>query len=118
MNNKGFPLLPIQGVVQIVTTTDQRPVAESLAEDLLERRLAACVQIDGPMTSLYRWEGRIETSEEWRCVIKTLAELVEPVTYRIGLLHTYDVPEILVSAVDSVSEDYARWLREQVEKPS
>ena len=54
-----------------MTTTDSRPDAERLARDLVERRLAACVQVLGPISSTYRWQGAVETAEEWLCLIKT-----------------------------------------------
>ena len=56
-----------------MTTTDVRSDAERLARDLVERRLAACVQVLGPISSTYRWRGSIETADEWLCLIKTTA---------------------------------------------
>src|SRR5215212_1688119 len=56
-----------------MTTTDVRSDAERLARDLVERRLAACVQVLGPISSTYRWRGAIETADEWLCIIKTTA---------------------------------------------
>ena len=58
-------------VIQVVTTTDAKDKAQELAQHLVKLRLAACVQIDGPLESVYRWEDQIETSSEWRLTIKT-----------------------------------------------
>jgi periplasmic divalent cation tolerance protein len=59
--------------VQVITTTANQDDAERIARALVEARLAACVQVLGPMTSTYRWKGRIETAQEWQCVAKILA---------------------------------------------
>ncbi|MBN1458781.1 MAG: divalent-cation tolerance protein CutA, partial [Armatimonadetes bacterium] len=58
-------------VVQVQTTFDNREDAERIGLLLVERRLAACVQICGPIKSIYRWQGNIETAEEWLCLVKT-----------------------------------------------
>lgn len=58
--------------IQITTTTGNRQDAEQIAADLISRRLAACVQVNGPIASTFRWQGKVETAEEWACVIKTI----------------------------------------------
>ncbi|MGH7757607.1 MAG: divalent-cation tolerance protein CutA, partial [Vulcanimicrobiaceae bacterium] len=78
--------------VQIVTTTATREDAERIARALVERRLAACVQIDGPIVSHYRWQGAVEAGSEWRCAIKTRAALFDTVAAAIRELHPYEVP--------------------------
>ncbi len=59
---------------QLSTTTGDHELAERIATELVDRRLAACVQITGPITSIYRWQGQIERAEEWLCVAKTTTD--------------------------------------------
>jgi periplasmic divalent cation tolerance protein len=100
-------------VIQIVTTTANAEDARRIARALVERRLAACVQIVGPIESVYRWEGKIETAAEFQCWIKTRAELYDRVEQTIRELHTYDVPEILAVPVVQGSAAYLEWLRRE-----
>ena len=101
-------------VIQVVTTTDNQPLAQAIAQDLVESRLAACVQVGGPVTSVYRWQGRVETATEWTCTIKTVRDLYHVVESRIRRLHNYEVPEIVVLPLVDGSEAYLAWLRAQV----
>lgn len=100
--------------LQVVTTTDSRESAASIADALVERRLAACVQVAGPITSTYWWNGRRESSEEWICVIKTEASVYGALEKAILDIHPYDVPEILATPVAAGSSTYLAWLGEQL----
>ena len=100
--------------LQVVTTTEQREDAERIARELVERRLAACAQIVGPIRSVYRWQGDIEMAEEWQCWAKTRRELYEPVEQAIRQLHGYQVPEILAVPIIDGSADYLAWLDAEV----
>ncbi len=104
-------------ILQVQTTTDQQAAAMSIAQDLVDRRLAACVQISGPITSVYRWLGNLETAEEWTCTIKTTAELYAAVEQRIRQLHTYEEPEIIAIRITSASASYINWLTNQLSAP-
>jgi periplasmic divalent cation tolerance protein len=85
--------------VSVYTTIDSQKKAESLAAVCVERQLVACAQIDGPITSIYRWKGQVEKSIEYRLMLKTSVSLVDSLTRLIGELHTHDVPEFnIVSA--------------------
>ncbi len=66
------------------------------------------------MTSVYRWEGQIETATEWTCTIKTVGDLYRVVESRIRQLHTYQVPEIVALPLVDGSADYLAWLRQEV----
>lgn len=101
-------------VIQVVTTTGSRSEAERIARELVQQRLAACVQIDGPMTSVYRWQGAIETAEEWRLTVKSLGTLFPRLEAAIRALHSYETPEILATQVVGVSEAYRDWLTAEV----
>lgn len=100
--------------IQVVTTTAQKADAEKIAAALVERRLAACVQISGPIVSCYRWKGALERAEEWVCTIKTTAAAYPRVEQAIRQLHPYEVPEILALPVLAGSASYLAWLNEEV----
>jgi periplasmic divalent cation tolerance protein len=101
-------------VIQVVTTTDAKDKAQELAQLLVKLRLAACVQIDGPLESVYRWEDQIETSSEWRLTIKTRRGVYNEVEDAIRGCHDYEVPEILAMPVVIGNAKYVEWLNEQV----
>jgi len=96
--------------IQVVTTTALREEAERIARELVETRLAACVQIVGPIISTYRWQGKIELSEEWQCWAKTRGELFARVEEAIRRNHPYEVPEILAVPVVAGSASYLAWV--------
>ena len=100
-------------VVQVTTTAGTREEAEAIASVLLDGRLAACVQVLGPVESRYRWEGRLEAATEWLLVAKTTAGRYDEVEVAIRGIHSYDVPEILAVPVVAGSDTYLRWVAEQ-----
>lgn len=92
------------------TTTATREDAERLARAMVERRLAACAQVAGPIRSVYRWEGEIRDEPEFVVRFKTRAELTARLTDELAELHPYDVPEILLFAVHGGSRAYLDWI--------
>lgn len=100
--------------IQVVTTTEREEDARAIARALVEERLAGCVQIIGPITSIYRWQGRIETSREWQCWAKSRREHYEQIQETIRRLHPYEVPEILALDVVAGNPAYLQWLDDQV----
>ena len=101
--------------IQVTTTTENEKDALEIARSIVQRRLAACVQVVGPVTSTYRWQGEVETAREWQCQIKTRHDVYEAVEAAIVELHSYDVPEIIATEIVSASEAYGRWIDEQVD---
>ncbi len=99
--------------IQVVTTTARREEAQRIARELVEKRLAACAQVVGPITSIYRWQDKIETDEEWQCWCKTRGELFTQVEEAIRSMHPYETPEILAVPVVAGSERYLAWLDAQ-----
>jgi periplasmic divalent cation tolerance protein len=97
----------------VLTTTPSRAEAERIADRLVEEGLAACVQVAGPIWSVYRWEGKLERSEEWRCQAKCLRECYPQVEAAIRTLHPYQVPEIVAVPVAGGYEAYLTWLRQE-----
>ena len=103
--------------IQVITTTDKKEDAERIARRLVETRLAACVQIMGPITSIYRWKGKVETAGEWLCLIKSRQENYGAIERSIRSLHAYEIPEIMAVPVTAGSRDYLDWLRAELTDP-
>ena len=76
----------------------------------IERRLAGCIQIVGPITSHYWWKGAIETAEEWLCIIKSECRLYPELEQSIKKAHAYEIPEVTAFSIATGSERYLRWL--------
>lgn len=102
--------------IQVLTTTETKADAQTIANALVEKRLAACVQIIGPITSTYRWQEKVETAEEWLCIIKSRQDLYQALEKAILEAHPYDVPEILAIPVATGSKDYLKWLDGELEQ--
>jgi periplasmic divalent cation tolerance protein len=100
--------------IQIVTMSSDLADAERIATVLVANRLAACVQLSGPVESTYRWKDQIETSSEWCCTIKTLRALYPQVESKIRELHSYGEPEIVATAIVAASESYLDWIAKSV----
>lgn len=101
-------------ILGITTTTDSEETALSMARVLIHERIAACVQVDGPVRSFFRWQGKIEETNEWRVFAKTNSAQVEATISRIRELHNYDVPSILVETRKSANVDYSKWIDDSV----
>lgn len=102
------------GHVQVLTAAGSRDEADTIAAALLDARLAACVQIVGPMSSRYRWQGAVESAEEWLCLVKTTADRAEEVTAEIARVHSYETPEITVTPIVGGLAAYLAWIDEEV----
>jgi periplasmic divalent cation tolerance protein len=94
----------------VFTTVASSDDAHRMSQALVEQRLAACVQIDGPITSCYRWKGVVETAAEWRLAIKTRAAVYDQLEQAIRNLHTYEQPEIVALPITSGSAGYLSWI--------
>ncbi len=99
--------------ILIQTTTETREDAVRISRELVEKRLAACVQIIGPITSIYRWQGRVEEAEEFLCQIKTRNELFSQIKENLRKIHPYQVPEIVSIPITKGAESYCDWLRRE-----
>ena len=103
----------MERAVLVYTTWRSIVEAERAGRDIVERRLAACVNILPGMISHYWWEGKIERGEEAVMLVKTRASLAEAVRKAVKELHSYTTPAIMVLPVDSVDPDYHRWIVEE-----
>jgi periplasmic divalent cation tolerance protein len=99
----------------ILTTTGSKEEARKIANELVQRRLAACVNIVPKVESIYRWEGKVESAEEWMLIIKTDSAVFEKVRDAIKELHSYDLPECVSLSVEAGSTEYLQWIGEQVQ---
>jgi periplasmic divalent cation tolerance protein len=98
--------------IQVLTAVESEDEAERISAALVERRLAACVQVVGPISSRYRWQGKVEQAQEWLCLAKAEASAYPELEAAIRELHTYDEPEIVATPIVAGSEGYLEWISE------
>jgi len=100
--------------IQITTTTETKEQAENIAKHLVETKLAACVQIIGPINSIYRWKSKVENAQEWLCIIKTQDDLYNKVDAAIKSQHPYETPEIIAVPIVKGSKKYLKWIDDEL----
>ncbi len=98
----------------VLTTAGSEEDAREIAHALVERRLAACVNIVPRIHSVYRWQGKVESADEWLLIIKTTKGREEQVTSAIKELHSYEMPECVVIGIEAGSKEYLDWVGESV----
>ena len=98
----------------VLTTTGNRDEAEKIATALVEAEVAACVNIVGPIRSIYRWEGKVERAEEFLLIVKTWGSAYDDVEELIRELHAYELPECVAIRVEKGSEAYLEWIENSV----
>jgi periplasmic divalent cation tolerance protein len=99
----------------ITTTFESREDAEKMAATLLEKRLVACAQITGPVSSSYWWQGKIVSTAEYLLVMKSDESRYDELEQRIGELHPYETPEIIATVITHISEGYRQWLENELQ---
>ena len=104
----------MKSYVQISTTTATKEQAEKIVQHLVETKIAACVQINGPITSIYRWKGKVENAQEWLCLIKTREDLFDKVEAAIKSQHPYETPEIIAVPIVKGSKEYLNWIDDEL----
>ena len=108
----------MERAVFVYTTWPTAVEAEAAGRQLVERRLAACVNILPGMTSIYRWQGAVERGEEAVMIIKTRASRAAEVSEAVKRLHSYETPAILVMPLESVEKSYLGWLLAETDEPA
>lgn len=103
--------------IQISTTFAGEDEAIKLGHNLIVNGLAACAQVQGPITSCYRWERKVEQSCEWLLTVKTLRDRFDDVAAAILKEHTYALPEIIAVPIVAGSDAYLKWIDENVTLP-
>ena len=101
----------VPAALLVITTTATAEAAQQLAQQLVERELAACVQIVSPLTSVYRWQGKVEIAAEVLVLIKTTAAAYAALESAIKQLHSYQTPEVVAIPITAGSTDYLTWLQ-------
>ena len=104
----------MKSYLQVTTTTETKEQAQTIAQHLVETKLAVCVQITGPITSIYRWKGKVENAQEWLCLIKTRDDLYNKVEAAIKSQHPYETPEIIAVPIIKGSKEYLSWLEDEL----
>jgi periplasmic divalent cation tolerance protein len=99
-------------VVSVYAIFANAEEAERIGRTVVEERLAACVNLLGPVRSIYRWQGAIETADEATAIFKTSRDSADALITRIAGLHSYDVPCIVTWPIDKVLRSYADWVED------
>jgi periplasmic divalent cation tolerance protein len=98
----------------VLSTAGSNEEAQKIASALVEQQLAACVNVVGPISSTYRWQGKVENAQEFLLIVKTTASAYARVAEAIRRLHSYDLPEIIQLSIMDGSADYLAWISESV----
>jgi periplasmic divalent cation tolerance protein len=98
----------------VISTAGSREEAARIATALIEGRLAACVNIAGPIDSIYRWQGKIERAQEFLMLVKTTSRQSAETMQRIRQLHSYAVAEAIEVSIDGGNAEYLRWISDSV----
>lgn len=96
--------------IVVLTTCDSEQQAERMARHLVEKKLAACVNITGKVHSVYRWKDAVEDSSEILLIIKTRRDLFPRIREEIAAMHSYEVPEVIALPIIDGSEAYLAWI--------
>ena len=102
-------------IVSVYATFGSAEEAERIGRQLVEERLAACINILGPCRSIYRWRGAVESADEVAAILKTVDHRSDALIARMKQLHSYEVPCIVVWPIDRLLNDYAEWVNASVE---
>jgi len=102
------------GFTLILSTASSKEEAQEIARALVDRRLVACVNIVGPIDSIYRWKGEVENSQEFLLLMKTEGDRFEEVQEAIKGLHSYEVPEVVQVPIEKGLPAYLEWISESV----
>lgn len=102
--------------IQVMTTTANMTDAQRIAQVIVEKRLAGCAQIVGPIQSTYWWDGEVKRTEEYLCIIKTRADLYDSLYQAVKDIHPYEVPEFLATPVVQGNQSYLDWLGGELDR--
>lgn len=102
--------------IQVFTTVEKREDANRIASSVVNKRVAACAQILGPIHSTYWWKGKVEEAGEWLLMMKTRQDLFTDLEKEIKAVHPYEVPEIIALPIVAGSASYLEWIQEETKK--
>lgn len=101
--------------IQVSTTVEHKADAEKIAKGLVEKRFAACVQIIGPLTSYFQWQGKLDSAQEYLCLIKSRNDLFSELEAALKEMHPYEVPEIIAMPITGGGQNYLNWLAAELQ---
>lgn len=104
----------MSGKLIVLSTCGSEAEAEKIAQHLVENHLAACVNLVPKIRSIYRWQGKVESAQEWLLLAKTTADKFAQVRDAIRSLHSYELPECLAISIDDGSTEYLEWVANSV----
>ncbi len=99
-----------KGFIIIMTSVDSKKEAERMAKLIMEKRLAGCTKVTGPVKSYYTWKGKPHISREWICIIKTKNSKYKKIEEELKKTHRYELPEIISFNIGMASTEYLAWL--------
>ena len=102
--------------IQVFTTVEKREDANRIASIVVNKRVAACAQILGPIHSTYWWKGKVEEAGEWLLMMKTRQDLFTALEKEIKAVHPYEVPEITALPIVAGSEPYLQWIEDETRR--
>ena len=97
-------------LIVVTTTTENQEEALRIAKTMIEKRLAACSQVEGPIESIYRWQGKVDSTQEWRLTLKTIAANYPLIKKEIKAIHSYNLPEIIATQITHGCPEYLSWI--------
>ncbi len=100
-------------IIIVITTTDSREEAQRIARVMVEKRLAACAQVSGPIESHFHWDNKIDKAEEWQCKLKTVQKKYQELESAIVEMHSYEVPQVVAVPVTMAFRAFAQWVHEE-----
>ena len=100
----------------VITTTDDKNKANMIAKNLVSKKLAACINIISNVESIYRWDDKIHTENEFIIIIKTISRNIPRIKTYLLNNHNYEVPEIIVCDFSIIDEKYLKWFNNSIEK--
>lgn len=100
----------------VITTIDTFEDANALSDKIVGKRLAACAQVVGPITSTYWWDGKMEREDEWKISFKTSTERYSELEAELSEIHPYDAPEIIAIPIADGSREYLDWIGDEMKK--
>ena len=103
--------MDVENIIVLITCPNEE-ISDQIASSLLDQKLAACVNMTTPVSSLYTWEGEINRDEEMLLIVKSRADLFEDLIPAVKAVHPYDVPEIIALPIIMGSEDYLGWIKD------
>lgn len=99
-----------RSAAELVTTVPDSELGKIIGRAAVEAGLAACAQVEGPITSIYSWKGGMEEAAEWRVRLKTFLDLTPGLEAFVRSRHPYEVPEIVINSITALSGDYLAWM--------